>query len=161
MCVMTISFRHDRGRGYMTTVSEALLFMAMTTYSVLEFHIICMHGMEKISLYFTFTATEARLRETSKPCLKEVVKIAIQPPPPEFDLYQLDTEWWRWHPVKNVSCGVEIEPVLILKKKIIPFRLYLVGLALNGLPIAPSEVYCYTVVGPSVDSFLTECDKLV
>jgi len=75
----------------------------MMTYSVFEVHIICMHGKEKISLYFTFTATEARDRETSKPCLKEVVKITIQFLPPGFDLHQLDTQWRRWHLAKIVS----------------------------------------------------------
>lgn len=45
MCVTTTSFRHNRGRGYITTISEALLIMVIITYSVLELHIICMHRM--------------------------------------------------------------------------------------------------------------------
>lgn len=86
MCVTTISFRHNRGRRYINTVSEALLVSAMLTYSGRELHIVCMHRMEKISLYLTVTAAEARTRETSKLCLKEVVKIAIQSLPPEADI---------------------------------------------------------------------------
>jgi len=86
MCVTTTSFRHNRGRGYKTTISEALLIMVIITYSVLELHIIYMHRMQKISLYLTFTATEARTWETSKLRLKEIVKITIQFLPPEADL---------------------------------------------------------------------------
>lgn len=100
-----------------------------------------MHRIEKISLYLAFTATEARIRETSELCMNEIVKIAIPFLPPEVDIHQLDTQWRRWQLAKVVSCGDEIEPVLVLEKKIIPFRLDLVDLALDGVPIAPSEVY--------------------
>ncbi len=101
-----------------------------------------MHRMEKIFLYFTFTASIARTWETSKLFLKEVVKIANQSLPPEADFYMLDTQWRRWHFAKIILCGGKIEPVLVLEKEIIPFRLDFMDLAFNGLPVAPCQIHC-------------------
>ena len=97
-----MSFRHNRGRGYMTIISEASLIMAITTYSVFQLHIICMHRMQKISLDFTFTTTKARTREASELRLKEIIEIAIQILPPEVDFKELDTQGWRWHLAKII-----------------------------------------------------------